>query len=108
VRAVVLADIVVPYIEVRCAPNRIVKLFGRGPNGVAPILAGARGQKEVFHDAYCAFSSCWRTYLGNVFGPKSLAKFELVWSALLNILGQAIDRIRDEQSEEVISPAPTT
>jgi hypothetical protein len=32
----VLAAFVVPYIEARCAPNRIVMFFGRGPNGAEP------------------------------------------------------------------------
>ncbi len=66
------------------------------------------GRKESFQEASCAVSSCWRTHLGNVCMPKSLAVFELVWSALWNTLGQVVDRARDEQSGEVTSPAPIT
>ncbi len=40
--------------------------------------------------------------------PKSLAEFEPVWSALWNTLGQAIEKMSDEQSGEVNSPASTT
>ena len=104
----VLADFVVPYKEARCAPNRIVKFFGRGPSGAEPIWAGAQGRKEAFQMASGFVSRCWRTDLGNVCKPKSLAEFEPVWSALWNTLGQAMERVRDEQIGEVTSPAPTT
>ena len=104
----VLAAFVVPYMEARCAPNRIVGYFGRGPNGVAPIWTGAGGRKEAFHEASCAILSCWRTNLENVCRPKSLEEFEPVWSELWNTLGEATDNVRDEQNGEGTSLAPTT
>ena len=101
-------DLVFPYIKVRCAPNGIARFFGRGPNGVAPIRAGAGGRKKAFHAASGAASSYWRTYLGNVCRSKSLAEFEPMCSALWNTLGHAMERPRYVQSGEVTSLAPTT
>ena len=75
---------------------------------MAPIRAGVGGRKEVFQEASCAVSNCWRTDLGNVRKPKSLVEFEPVWSALWNTLGHAMDRGRDEESGEVTSLDPTT
>jgi hypothetical protein len=106
--AMVLVDFVVPYIEARCAPNRIVMFFERGPSGAKPIWAGVGGRKKAFQEASCVVSSCWRTNLGNVCMPKFLAEFEPVWSAFWNTLGHAMERVRDEQSGEVTSPAPIT
>ena len=40
--------------------------------------------------------------------PKSQAEFETVWSSMWNTTGQAIERVRYEQSGEVTSPTPTT
>jgi hypothetical protein len=104
----VLAAFAVPYIEARCAPNLIVMFFGRGPSGAVPTSASDGGRKEAFQEASCAVSSCWRAYLGNLCRPKSLAEFEPVWNALWNPPGHAIEILRDEQSGEVTSPAPTT
>jgi hypothetical protein len=95
-------------MEARCAPNRIDKLFKKGPSGIAPTWAGTGERKGAFLEAASAVSSCWRTNLEKVRKPKSLAEFEHVWSALWNTLGQAIEIVRDEQSGEVTSPAPTT
>jgi hypothetical protein len=81
-RVIVLADFVAPYMEARCAPNRIVRFFGRDPSGVAPLWAGTGGRKEAFQEASYAVSSCRRIDLGKVCMPKSLVEFDPVWSAL--------------------------